>query len=77
MTYSRTDETQDCALATEASAPRKWLTTKQAACYLGLTVRGLEGYVRRGQLKAYKPFGRLYFNVIELDEIIMASRKGD
>lgn len=52
----------------------RWLNTTQAAEYLGLTARGLEGYVRRGQIRPYKPFGRLLFDVDELDRIVVTSR---
>lgn len=60
---------------TQNSELRRWLTMRQAACYLGLSVRGLEGYVRRGQICCYKPFGKILFDKDELDLVIRSSRK--
>lgn len=56
--------------------PRRWLSSRQAVIYLGLnSLRALEGYVRRKQLIPYKPFGRLLFDLFELERIVVASRK--
>lgn len=60
---------------TKVETLRRWLTSRQAAIYLGLTLRALEGYVRRKQLIPFKPFGRLLFDQMELDRIVVASRK--
>lgn len=55
---------------------RRWYNLKDAAKYLGVTIRALEGYVRRKQLRFYKPFGRILFDIDEIDAVISASRKG-
>lgn len=55
---------------------RKWFCLKDAAMYLGVTVRALEGYVRRKQLPFYKPFGRILFDIDELNRVVAASRNG-
>lgn len=56
--------------------PRRWLSSRQTVIYLGLkSMRALEGYVRRKQLIPYKPFGRLLFDLFELDRLVVASRK--
>jgi predicted site-specific integrase-resolvase len=60
--------------ASVSSVSQRWLNTQQAAIYLGVSVRSLEGYVRRGQLVPYKPFGRWLFDVKELDRVVVASR---
>ena len=53
---------------------KRWLNSAQAAEYLSLSPRGLEGYVRRGQLRPYKLFGRLLFDIDELDKAVVSSR---
>lgn len=58
-----------------SSLPRKWLNLKQAAEYLGTTPRAIEAYVLKGKLSCYKPFGRLLFDVVELETVVKASRK--
>lgn len=55
---------------------RKWFTFKDAALHLGVTLRALEGYVRRRQLPWYKPFGRILFDIDELNSLVVASRYG-
>lgn len=57
------------------SVPKKWLNLKQAAEYLGATPRAIEAYVLKGKLTCFKPFGRLLFDLNELDRIVEASRK--
>lgn len=56
------------------SQTQRWFSTKQAAHYLGVTTRALEGYVRRGQLTPYKPFGRWMFDVKEIDAVVRSSK---
>ena len=44
----------------------KWLSTKEAASYLGLTPNALRILVHRGRVKAYKLGSRLRFRVRDL-----------
>jgi len=47
-----------------------WLSAKEAAAYLRTSVGQIRNMVYRGQLKAYKPYGRLLFSRRELDSFI-------
>ena len=58
-----------------SSIESRWLNLKQAAQYLGTTVRAVEAYVLKGKLPCYKPFGRIIFDRFELDKIVATSRK--
>jgi excisionase family DNA binding protein len=52
---------------------RVWLTSREAADYLGTTLGGLRNRVYRGHLKPHKPFGRLgrsYFKRMDLDRVM-------
>ena len=53
---------------------RKWLSLKETAEHLGFSDRTIRTYIRRGQLKAYKPpTGRVIR--IELAEVERFMRK--
>lgn len=62
-------------LEEEKAPPRKWLNLRQAAEYLSVTPRAIEAYVLKGKLRCYKPFGRLLFDLMELETVVKASRK--
>jgi len=55
---------------------KPWLTTKEAALYLGISEGAIRNQVWRGQLTSYKRLGRLYINREELDRQIETSRRG-
>lgn len=63
-------------LCSKKNVKRRWFTLKDAAEYLGVTIRALEGYVRRRKLPFYKPFGRIVFDIDELNSLVVASRYG-
>jgi len=48
----------------------RWMQTRQAARYLGLSDNALRTHVYRGLLKCRKLGGRMYFDRLELDEIM-------
>lgn len=55
----------------------KWLTTEQAAIYMGCSQGSLRNRVYRGHIAVYKPFGhngRCFFKRDELDQLLEASR---
>lgn len=52
---------------------KKWLTTKEAAYYLGKSVNAVWILVSRGMLMRKKWQGRLYFKRSELDHLISTS----
>ena len=56
--------------------PKVWLTTSEAAKYLGTTEAGVRNRVYRRQLKAYKFYGRNMFKRDELDRLIESSLRG-
>lgn len=58
----------------ENRIPCEWLSTDEAARYLGLTPNALRICVHRGQVRAYKFGRRLRFRVEELRQI--PTRKG-
>jgi excisionase family DNA binding protein len=51
--------------------PEPWMTTAQAARYLGLTEVGLRARAQRGTVPAHKDEGRWLFNRQELDAALM------
>ena len=51
--------------------PEPWMTTAQAASYLGLTEVGLRARAQRGTVPAHKDEGRWLFNRQELDAAIL------
>ncbi len=52
-----------------------WLTTSEAAEYLGTTEGGIRNRVYRKQLKAYKFYERNLFKREELDRLIESSQR--
>lgn len=48
----------------------KWMNAKELAEYLGTTVGAIRNMVYRGQIGAYKPFGKLLFDKKEIDRIV-------
>ncbi len=55
------------------SIQRKWLTTEEAAKYLGKTKVAMWHLVSKGMLIKRKLGGRLYFKKSELDQLIESS----
>ena len=51
----------------DAAPDRKWLTVDSAAEYIDRTPDAIRGLVKRGELTAYKPDGRLQLDRVELD----------
>lgn len=65
-----------CSLKTEERVNflgKKWLTTNEAAIYLGSTAGSVRNRVYRGQLTPKKFYGRCLFNKDELDRLIEMS----
>jgi len=58
----------------EGTSNRRWLTVDQAADYLGRTPEAIRGLVKRGELTAYKPDGRLQLDREELDAWMRGDR---
>jgi excisionase family DNA binding protein len=54
----------------------KWITTKEAAEYLRLSVGQIRNMVWRGQLSSYKLNNRLRFLRSDLDKILISSNNG-
>ncbi|MBF6643572.1 helix-turn-helix domain-containing protein [Chryseobacterium indologenes] len=55
---------------------RRMLTTKEAAFYLGLTVRTVRAKASKGILTSYRPWGKnLYFEISELDEYLFSKKR--
>lgn len=51
----------------EATSSGRWLTVEQAAEYVGRSEEAIRGLVKRGELTAYKPDGRLQFDREQID----------
>ena len=51
----------------DAAPDRKWLTVDSAAEYIDRTPDAIRGLVKRGELTAHKPDGRLQLDREELD----------
>lgn len=49
---------------------KTWLTSSEAASYLGRSMGSVRNMVYRGQLRPRKMFGRLYFSRLEIDRQI-------
>jgi excisionase family DNA binding protein len=58
----------------EQAAKEKFLTVKEAAAYLQITVAALYSLVSRRQIPVNKPGKRLYFLNTDLDEWIKAGK---
>ena len=50
---------------------KKWLTTKEAAEYLGTTVGNIRNLRWKGKIPAHKPFGKLLFDRAHLDRLVV------
>ena len=55
----------------------KWMTSKEAATYIRVSVGQLRNMVWRGQLKGYHLGNRLRFLRGDLDGAVKSSYKGD
>jgi excisionase family DNA binding protein len=63
----------------QALSSKKWLTTKEMACYLGVTEGAVRSLVHRGFFKPRKPFGprgKSLFKRSEVDAFIEGSDEG-
>ena len=49
---------------------RRYLTAKEAAQYIGRSLKALYHLVERGKITAHRPDGRLAFDVLELDRFM-------
>lgn len=49
---------------------QKWLTTKEASYYLGITPNALRIWVCRGKLRAYKLGSKLRFRIDDLKHLL-------
>ena len=49
---------------------RKWVVKKELMRYLSISQRTIENWVNKGLIKAYKLGGRIYFDLVEIDEAI-------
>jgi excisionase family DNA binding protein len=47
-----------------------WLTKKEAAQYLKLSVRSIEYLIKKGMLQAHKLGGRVLLNIKEIDACV-------
>ena len=52
----------------------KWLNTKEAASYLGLSPNALRIMVHRGMVKAYRLSNRLRFRIPDLNNAVSAKK---
>jgi len=50
-----------------------WLTKKEAAMHIKVSLRSIEGYIAKGLLKAYHIGGRVLLRQDEIDAAIIAS----
>lgn len=55
----------------------EWLTTEQAARYLGLSPASLRNMTSNGQIPFYKLGNRNRYRLVELREILLSSRRGE
>ncbi len=58
----------------ETAPDRRWFTVDRAAEYLDRTPDAIRGLVKRGELTAYKPDGRLQLDREELDAWMRGER---
>jgi len=58
----------------EAAPDRRWLSVDSAAEHLDRTPEAIRGLVKRGELTAYKPDGRLQLDREELDRWVRGVR---
>ena len=62
-----------CSLKTEYS---EWLTSSQAAYYLGISKSRLYNLTSNGQIPFYKLFGSNRYLLSELRELLLSQPKG-
>lgn len=61
---------------TSSSLKIEWLTTKQAAEYLGLSVGALMNMVSNGHIPYYKLGRRNRYRLVDLRELLLAEKRG-
>lgn len=49
---------------------KRWLTTEEAAIYMGCKERTIRHYIKVSKLSARKPLHKLYVDRLEIDELI-------
>ena len=54
--------------------PTKWLTKKEAAMHLKLSVRSIENLIKKQILKAHRIGGRVLLHLDELDQAVFGNR---
>ena len=54
----------------------KWLTKKEAANYLRLSVRSIETLIKKGLLKSHKIGGAIRLHVDEIDDCVKKNDDG-
>ena len=54
--------------------PTKWLTKKEAAMHLKLSVRNIENLIKKQILKAHRIGGRVLLHLDELDQAVFGNR---
>jgi len=55
---------------------REWMTTEQAAEYLGLSVGALRNMASNGQVPYHKLGRRNRYNVVELRQLLLSQKRG-
>ena len=55
---------------------KKWLTSSEAADYLGISVKSLHNKVSRGEIPYYKLQSSNRYLISELDELLLSHPKG-
>ena len=63
-------ETEKHNLLFENQILQKWLTTKEASFYLGISPNALRIWVCRGKAKAFKLGNKLRFKIDDLDNLL-------
>ena len=53
---------------------KKWMTTSELAKYLTLAKGTIRNWVCQNKIPYYKQYGKLYFNIQEIDNWMMASK---
>ena len=63
------------SLAQPEDHRKKWLTKQEARTYLNISMVTLDGLIKKGKLKSYRPSpDRLLFNAEELDEYVISTK---
>ena len=55
---------------------REWMTTEEAAAYLGLTVGALRNMASNGQIPYHKLGRRNRYRVVELRQLLLSQKRG-